>query len=82
MYEFAEADYCYGVGPIRFRLEWVNWAQPIPHEGDTWLAVRGVVIDRAGRDGVVREMLVRASRVPLPPASRRPRMRALRSTPV
>ncbi|GAA1584046.1 hypothetical protein [Actinoplanes couchii] len=82
VYEFGEADYCYGVGPIRLRLEWVNWSQPIPHEGDTWLAVRGVVIDAAGRDGAVREMLVRASCIPLPPAIRRPRMRALRSTPV
>ncbi|SDT75071.1 hypothetical protein [Actinoplanes derwentensis] len=80
--EFDEADYCYGVGPIRFRLERVNWSQPIPHEGDTWLGVRGVVVDGSGREGAVREMLVRASRIPVPPAIRRPRMRVLRSTPV
>lgn len=82
MYEFDEADYCYGVGPIRFRLERVNWAQPIPHEGDTWFGVRGVVIDAAGRVGAVREMLVRASRIPAPLAVRRPRMRDLRRTSV
>ena len=82
MYEFAESDYCYGIGPIRLRLERVNWAQPIPHEGDYWLGVRGVVIDRSGREGAVREMLIRAARVPVPPACKRPRLRVLRSTPV
>jgi hypothetical protein len=83
VYEFAESDYCYGIGPISLRLEWVNWAKPIPHEGDYWLGVRGVVIDRYGRDGAVREMLVRAALVPVPPACKRPRLRVLRSsTPV
>jgi len=82
VYEFAESDYCYGIGPIRLRLQRVNWAQPIPHEGDMWFGVRGVVIDRLGREGAVREMLVRASCVPVPPACKRPRLRVLRSTPV
>ncbi|PRX20365.1 hypothetical protein CLV67_108163 [Actinoplanes italicus] len=83
VYEFAESDYCYGIGPIRLRLEWVNWSQPIPHEGDYWLGVRGVVIDQYGQDGAVREMLIRAACVPVPPANKRPRLRVLRSsTPV
>ena len=82
MCEFAEADYCYGVGPIRIRLVRVDWSRPVPHEGDTWLGVHGVVIDEAGREGAVREMLIRAGRVPVPPASKRPRLRVLRSTPV
>ena len=82
MHEFAESDYCYGVGPIRLRLVRVDWAKPIPHEDDTWLGVRAVVVDRAGREVAVREMLIRAGRVPVPPAGKRPRLRALRRTPV
>ncbi|MEV0899729.1 hypothetical protein [Actinoplanes sp. NPDC049802] len=82
VYEFAESDYCYGIGPIRVRLVRVNRARPIPHEGDVWLGVRAIVIDRFGREGAVREMLVRAGSVPVPPACKRPRLRVLRSTPV
>ncbi|WP_239140902.1 hypothetical protein [Actinoplanes campanulatus] len=82
VYEFAESDYCYGIGPIRIRLLRVNWAQPIPHEGDLWLGVHAIVIDRSGREGPVREMLVRADSVPVPPACKRPRLRVLRGTPV
>jgi hypothetical protein len=82
VYEFAESDYCYGVGPIRLRLVRVDLHRLIPHDGDTWVGVRGVVVDRAGREGAVREMLIRAGRVPVPPASKRPRLRVLRSTPV
>jgi hypothetical protein len=45
--------------------------------------VRGVVIDQSGREGAVREMLIRAACVPVPPANKRPRLRVLRSsTPV
>ena len=82
VYEFAESDYCYGVGPIRLRLVRVDWDKPIPHEDDTWLGVRAVVVDRAGREVAVREMLIRAGRVPVPPAGKRPRLRVLRRTPV
>ncbi|MEV6341855.1 hypothetical protein [Actinoplanes sp. NPDC051851] len=82
VHEFAESDYCYGIGPIRMRLVRVDWHQPIPHEGDVWLGVRGIVIDRFGGEGPVRELLIRAGRVPVPPACRRPRMRVSRSTPV
>ncbi|MEU4419018.1 hypothetical protein AB0F81_00180 [Actinoplanes sp. NPDC024001] len=82
MHEFAESDYCYGVGPIRLRLVRVDWTKPIPHDGDIWIGVRGVVIDRAGREGALREMLIRAGRLPVPPVSKRPRLRVLRSTPV
>ncbi|MFF0375471.1 hypothetical protein [Actinoplanes missouriensis] len=80
--EFAEADYCYGIGPIRLRVLSADLSTPIPHDGDTWFGVRGVVVDRAGRAGEVREMLIRAGRLPVPPACKRPRLRVLRSTPV
>ena len=82
MYEFAESDYCYGVGPIRLRLVRVDFTKPIPHDGDTWIGVRGIVVDRAGREGAEREMLIRAGRVPVPPVSKRPRLRVLRNAPV
>ncbi|BBH65211.1 hypothetical protein ACTI_18960 [Actinoplanes sp. OR16] len=82
MHEFAEADYCYGVGPIRLRMLHVDWSRPVPHEGDTWFGVRAVVVDGSGRSGEVREMLIRAGRMPVPPACKRPRLRVLRSTPV
>ncbi|WP_045746718.1 hypothetical protein [Actinoplanes rectilineatus] len=77
IFEFAESDYCYGIGPVRLRLLEVNWAKPVPHDGDTWLGVRGVVIDPSGREGAIREMLIRAGCVPVPPACKRPRLRAL-----
>ncbi|WP_433827664.1 hypothetical protein ACQP2E_37495 [Actinoplanes sp. CA-015351] len=82
VYEFAEADYCYGVGSIRLRVTRVDRSKPIPHDGDTWFGVRGVVVDRAGHAGEVREMLIRAGRLPVPPACKRPRLRVLRSAPV
>ena len=81
MHEFAESDYCYGIGPLRLRVTRVGWDRPIPHEGDTWLEVQGVVIDPAGHEGEVRQVLIRAALVPVPPACRRPRLRVLRSTP-
>ncbi|GIF11311.1 hypothetical protein [Actinoplanes teichomyceticus] len=82
VHEFAESDYCYGIGTIRLRVVRVDWDKPIPHEGETWLGVRGIVVDPDGREGVVREVLIRAGRVPVPPACKRPRLRVLRDTPV
>ena len=74
--EFAEADYCYGVGPLTMRVHRVGWDRPIPLEGDTWLEVEGTVIDRTGQEGVRRQVLVRARRLPEPPPPRkRPRLR-------
>ena len=70
-----EADYCYGIGPLTLRVDRVEWSKPIPYEGDTWLEVQGTVIDRAGREGARRTVLVRASLLPLRPPRRRPRLR-------
>lgn len=72
---FAEADYCYGIGPLTLRIDRVGWSQPIPYEGDTWLEVEGTVIDRAGREGPRKQVLVRAALLPDPPPRRRPRLR-------
>ena len=50
--------------------------KPIPYEGDTWFEVEGTVIDRrTGEEGRSRQVLVRARRLPKPPARKRPRLR-------
>ncbi|WP_231956816.1 MULTISPECIES: hypothetical protein [unclassified Actinoplanes] len=82
VHEFAEADYCYGIGPIRLRVVRVDRHRPIPHEGEVWLAVQGIVVDPDGREGAVREVLIRAGCVPVPPVGKRTRLRVLRDTPV
>jgi hypothetical protein len=73
--EFAETDYCYGIGPLTMKVDRVEWDRPVPHEGDTWLEVEGTLIDRAGREGGRKQVLVRAGRLPEPPPRKRPRMR-------
>ena len=73
--DFAETDYCYGIGTLTMKIDRIGWDQPVPYEGDTWLEVQGTVIDRAGREGARRTVLVRASLLPLRPPRRRPRLR-------
>lgn len=74
---FAEADYCWGLGPLALRLHRIEWLRPVPYDGDTWLEVEGAVIDRrTGLAGPQREVLVRAATLPELPARRRPRLRS------
>jgi hypothetical protein len=75
VHEFPEADYCYGIGPLRLRVERVEWAKPVPYDGDTWFEVEGTVIDKSGQDGPRRQVLVRAGRLPDPPPRKRTRLR-------
>lgn len=75
LHEFDEADYCYGSGPLTLRVDRIGWDRPVPYEGDTWLEVEGVVIDRSGHEGGRRQVLVRARRLPLRPPRKRPRLR-------
>ena len=75
VHEFAETDYCYGVGPLTIKLDRIDWERPVPYEGDTWLEVDGIVIDATGREGARRQVLVRAHRLPPRPARKRPRLR-------
>ncbi|MDT4991434.1 MAG: hypothetical protein QOH97_1326 [Actinoplanes sp.] len=72
---FAEGDYCYGIGPLALKVARVQWQRPVPHEGDTWFEVEGVVIDPSGHEGPRRQVLVRAGRLPAPPPRKRPRLR-------
>ena len=81
VHEFAETDYCYGIGTLTIKIDRVGWDRPVPHEGDTWLEVEGTVLDRAGREGVRRQVLIRARRLPDPPPPRK-RPRSLPCDPV
>jgi hypothetical protein len=73
LHQFAEQDYCYGVGPLTMRVQRIVWDRPVPFEGDIWLEVDGTVIDAAGREGPRRQVLVRARRLPMRPPRKRPR---------
>jgi hypothetical protein len=75
LHEFDEGDYCYGIGTLTLRVERIDWDRPVPYEGDTWLEVEGIVVDRTGREGARRQVLVRALRLPLRPPRKRPRLR-------
>ena len=75
VHQFAEADYCYGTGTLMMQVDRIDWDRPVPYEGDAWLEVEGVVIDRTGRPGPRRQVLVRAQRLPLRQPRRRPRLR-------
>jgi len=75
VHEFAESDYCYGIGTLTIKLDRIDWDRPVPYEGDTWLEVEGTVIDGAGREGPLRQVLVRAHCLPQRPTRKRPRLR-------
>jgi hypothetical protein len=77
-HDFAEADYHHGNGPIRLRLVHVEWARPVVRDGHTWHATEGVVLDPLGREVDRGEFLIRAERIPAPPARKRPNLRRLR----
>jgi hypothetical protein len=66
---FAEADYCYGVGPLRLRADHIDWANPIQYDQDTWYYVDGVESTGSGIELGRRRVLVRGRRLP---ASDRP----------
>jgi hypothetical protein len=73
--EFAEQDYCYGIGTLTINVDRIEWDRPVRFEGDTWLEVEGTVIRGDGRAGPRRQVLVRAGRLPLRPLRKRPRLR-------
>lgn len=61
---FAEADYCYGSGPLVMRIERIDWGSPLSRDGDTWYQVVGVEIADDGREIGRRQALVRGRRLP------------------
>lgn len=60
---FAEADYCYGLGPVRMRVEHVDRAHPVDYDGTRWYRVVGVQLTRDGTERAQRTLLVRAARL-------------------
>ncbi len=64
---FAEADYRYGTGPLRLKVDRIDWAAPVTFEGEYWYRVEGVEVYRNGRERGRRQVLVRGSRLGPPP---------------
>jgi hypothetical protein len=59
-----EADYQYGVGRLRIRVEQVDRANPVSYDGEPWFRVSGVQIGGNGADIGPRQVLVRGRRLP------------------
>ena len=60
-----EADYRYGLGTLTLRVERVDRTCPDSYDGDTWYRVEGVQVGGTGVDIGPREVLVRATRLPV-----------------
>ena len=60
---FAEADYRFGIGPLRMVLERVDWSAPQQWDGEVWYEVQGIEIGDDGRAFGRRLVLVRGCRL-------------------
>ena len=60
---FAEPDYRFGTGPLRMRVERIDWGQPVLAEGENWYEVYGIEIAADGREIGPRQALVRGTRL-------------------
>jgi len=67
----AEADYRYGLGPLRIRVERVDRTHPATYEGEVWYPVEGVQLRGDGAELRRRAVLVRAARLVIPPQPER-----------
>lgn len=56
---FGEADYQYGVGPLRLRVERIDRTHPVLFDGENWYIVEGVQISVTGIELRPRRVLVR-----------------------
>jgi hypothetical protein len=72
---FAEADYCYGIGPLTLRADHIDWANPVQYDQDTWYYVVGVESTASGIELGRRRVLVRGRRLPAPEQPRQHRDR-------
>jgi hypothetical protein len=59
-----EADYQYGMGRLRIRVEQVDRANPVSYDGEPWFRVTGIQIGRNGAEIGPRQILVRGRRLP------------------
>ncbi|MGX6600596.1 hypothetical protein ACWKSP_00445 [Micromonosporaceae bacterium Da 78-11] len=69
---FEQTDYCFGVGPLRLRVEHVDWDNPVNYNDDIWYEVDGVEVSSTGQEVGRRQALVRAQRLAALPTNRRP----------
>jgi hypothetical protein len=67
---FAEADYCYGLGPLTLRIQGIDWSAPVWYDGENWYQVSGVEVDANGKTFGHRQVLVRGRRLSSPPGPR------------
>ena len=57
---FPESDYRFGAGPLRMRVERIDWNRPVRYDDDNWYEVDGVEVTADGREIGRRQALVRA----------------------
>jgi hypothetical protein len=69
--EFAESDYCYGIGPLLMRVEHIDWSRPVVYDNENFYQVDGVEMASDGREIGRRQALVRGRRL----GANRPRRR-------
>jgi hypothetical protein len=62
--QVAEADYRYGVGVLRLRVEHVDRAHPVELHGERWYRVSGVELAWNGAELGPRDALVRGRCLP------------------
>ncbi|MEV4347478.1 hypothetical protein AB0J83_23730 [Actinoplanes sp. NPDC049596] len=61
---FAEADYRFGSGPLRIRIDRVLASAPIQQDGEVWYEVEGIEVTDQGQIIGPRRATIRASRLP------------------
>jgi hypothetical protein len=60
----AEADYRFGVGPLRLRVVSIDWAHPMQYDGEDWYSVHGTYVAHDGSERRQRLVVVRGRRLP------------------
>lgn len=69
---FPESDYRFGAGPLRMRVERVDWNRPVHYDNDSWYEVDGVEVTSDGREIGRRQALVRGRNLTALPRNSRP----------
>jgi hypothetical protein len=59
----SEADYLYGTGPLRLRVDRIDYVHPVLGDGETWYTVEGFQVSAAGVELQARCVLVRGGRL-------------------
>jgi hypothetical protein len=62
-----DQGYCFGVGPVRIRIERIDRDNLVMRDGERWYQVHGVTLTRDGADIGPRQLLIRGRRLRLAP---------------